>query len=288
MLAALSHIVIDELHERDLFADFLTIVLRSAMARHPHLRLVLMSATVREDLFSSYFGNCPVVRVPGYTHPVADYHLEDILSLVGYGAGGFGGFGGSGGGAGGNRKATADPDSPEGKAVQDAVMRGFLEGTDDAFDALMGTIRGVGGGGVTVGEQALVGVAHAATGATALMAAAGKGRHAEVSQMLGCGADPTQRSRDGSSSADWARKFGHHDIAATLDQAQVELTRLASMEDAAMTMSQYQLAADPDEVDLNLAHELIHWIITHRAADMQSASGGPEGAVLTLKSNSKP
>jgi ATP-dependent RNA helicase DHX36 len=82
MLAALSHIVIDELHERDLFADFLTIVLRSAMARHPHLRLVLMSATVREDLFSSYFGNCPVVRVPGYTHPVADYHLEDILPLV--------------------------------------------------------------------------------------------------------------------------------------------------------------------------------------------------------------
>ena len=59
MLASLSHIVIDELHERDLFADFLTIVLRSAMARHPHLRLVLMSATVRESLFSDYFGGCP-------------------------------------------------------------------------------------------------------------------------------------------------------------------------------------------------------------------------------------
>ena len=86
-----------------------------------------------------------------------------------------------------------------------------------------------------------------------MMAAAGKGRHMEVSQLLGCGADPTQRSRDGSSSADWARKFGHEDIAATLDQAQLELNRLASMEDAAMTMSQYQLAADPDEVDLNLA-----------------------------------
>jgi len=65
MLTSLSHIVIDELHERDLFADFLTIVLRSAMARHPHLRLVLMSATVRESLFSEYFGGCPVIRVPG-------------------------------------------------------------------------------------------------------------------------------------------------------------------------------------------------------------------------------
>ena len=55
MLASLSHIVIDELHERDLFADFLTIVLRSAMARHPHLRLVLMSATADAGFFADYF-----------------------------------------------------------------------------------------------------------------------------------------------------------------------------------------------------------------------------------------
>ena len=109
MLESLSHIVIDELHERDLFADFLTIVLRGVLARHRHLRLVLMSATVREDLFSDYFGGCPVIRVPGYTHPVADYHLEDILSLVGYGGGG-------GGVHDFVHAATADPDSPEGQA----------------------------------------------------------------------------------------------------------------------------------------------------------------------------
>jgi ATP-dependent RNA helicase DHX36 len=205
-------------------------------------------------------------------------------TLVGYGGGGFGGFGGAGSGGGG-KTATADPEGNEGKAMQAVVMRAFLEGTDDAFDALMSTIRGVGGGGFTVGEQALVGVAHAATGASALMAAAGKGRHMEVSQLLGCGADPTQRSRDGSSSADWARKFGHEDIAATLDQAQDELTRLASMEDSAMTMSQYQLAADPDEVDISLAQELIHWILTHRAADMRSASGGALHVGIKLTHN---
>ena len=275
MLASLSHIVIDELHERDLFADFLTIVLRSAMARHPHLRLVLMSATVRESLFSEYFGGCPVIRVPGYTHPVADYHLEDILDRVGYG-------GASGGGL--TRTATADPDSPEGKAMQAAVMHAFLEGSDDAFDALMCTIRGVGGGGVTVGETALVGVAHEQTGATALMAAAGKGRHVEVGQLLGCGADPTQRSRDGSSSADWARRFGHDDIAATLDQAQAELERLAHFQDSAIALSRYQLDADPDEVDLQLAQELIHWIVRRRAADVaaEQGGGGPDGAILVF------
>ena len=157
--------------------------------------------------------------------------------------------------------------------MQAVVMRAFLEGTDEAFDALMNTVRGVGSGGGTVGEQALVGVAHGGTGATALMAPAGKGRHMEVSQLLGCGADPTQRSRDGSSAADWARRFGHHDIAATLDYAQAQMDRLATVEDAALSMSQYQLAADPDEVDLLLAQELIHWIIGNRAGDMQSASG---------------
>jgi hypothetical protein len=51
------------------------------------------------------------------------------------------------------------------------------------------------------------------------------------------------------------------------------MDRLATVEDAALSMSQYQLAADPDEVDLQLAQELIHWIIGNRAGDMQSASG---------------
>ena len=274
MLESLSHIVIDELHERDLFADFLTIVLRGVLARHRHLRLVLMSATVREDLFSDYFGGCPVIRVPGYTHPVADYHLEDILSLVGYGGGG-------GGVHDFVHAATADPDSPEGQAVQAAVMRAFLEGTDESFGSLLDTVRGVGAAG-GFDERALVGVAHAQTGATALMAAAGKGRHVEVSQLIGMGADPTQRSRDGSSSADWARRFGHEDIAQTLDAAEDEIRRLSAMENASAQMSQYQIQADPDEVDLQLAQELIHWILTHRAGEMQTAHGGPAGAVLVF------
>ena len=275
MLESLSHIVIDELHERDLFADFLTIVLRGVLARHPHLRLVLMSATVREDLFSEYFGGCPVIRVPGYTHPVADYHLEDILSLVGYGGGGGGGVHDF------VHTATADPDGPEGQATQAAVMRAFLEGTDESFDSLLDTVRGVGSTS-GVEERALVGVAHAGTGATALMAAAGKGRHMEVSQLIGMGADPTQRSRDGSSSADWARRFGHEDIAQTLDAAEEQIKRLSAMENASAQMSQYQIQADPDEVDIQLAQELIHWILTHRAGEMQTRDGGPAGAVLVF------
>ena len=282
MLAGLSHIVVDEIHERDLFADFLAVVLRSALARHPHLKLVLMSATVREDLFSEYFNKCPVIKVPGRTHPVADYHLEDILGAVGYA--GAAGRGGAAGAA--RRAATADPDSPEGSAVQAATMRAFLEGTDESFEDLLSAItRGGHREGSFADEQALAGVAHAGTGATPLMAAAGKGRHVEVSRLLGCGADPSAKSRDGGTAADWARRFGHEDIAQTLDAARAELDRLASTEQNAMSLSSYQLAADPDEVDLDLAAALLHWIVSTRAEEVRRESGdgsGPDGAVLVF------
>ena len=54
------------------------------------------------------------------------------------------------------------------------------------------------------------------------------------------------------------------------------------MENASAQMSQYQIQADPDEVDIQLAQELIHWILTHRAGEMQTRDGGPAGAVLVF------
>lgn len=45
-VGSLTHVIIDEVHERDKQADFLLIVLKEAMSRQPNLRLILMSATV--------------------------------------------------------------------------------------------------------------------------------------------------------------------------------------------------------------------------------------------------
>ena len=44
--------VVDEIHERDRFADFLLILVRDLLPAHPHLRVILMSATLHVDLFS--------------------------------------------------------------------------------------------------------------------------------------------------------------------------------------------------------------------------------------------
>jgi ATP-dependent RNA helicase DHX29 len=54
------------------------------LARQPNLKLVLMSATLNATEISSYFGGCPVISIPGRTHPVEEHRLEDILELTGY------------------------------------------------------------------------------------------------------------------------------------------------------------------------------------------------------------
>jgi len=43
---SLTHVIIDEVHERNKQTDFLLIVLKDALQRHPNLRLILMSATI--------------------------------------------------------------------------------------------------------------------------------------------------------------------------------------------------------------------------------------------------
>jgi len=69
-------------HERDVLADFLLIVLRDLLATRPHLKLILMSATVDASRFADYFGNAtPVVQIPGRTFPIAQKYLTDVQKL---------------------------------------------------------------------------------------------------------------------------------------------------------------------------------------------------------------
>ncbi|KAB1225479.1 ATP-dependent RNA helicase DHX36 [Morella rubra] len=54
------------------------------LPRRRDLRLVLMSATLNAELFSSYFGGAPTIHIPGFTHPVRAHFLEDLLEKTGY------------------------------------------------------------------------------------------------------------------------------------------------------------------------------------------------------------
>jgi ATP-dependent RNA helicase DHX29 len=78
-----THVIVDEVHERSVDSDFLILVLRRALATHPHLRVVLMSATADADLFAAYFHGAPVVSIPGRMYPVSEFYLEDICRQIG-------------------------------------------------------------------------------------------------------------------------------------------------------------------------------------------------------------
>uniref|UniRef100_A0A8D8YRQ8 Probable ATP-dependent RNA helicase YTHDC2 n=1 Tax=Cacopsylla melanoneura TaxID=428564 RepID=A0A8D8YRQ8_9HEMI len=80
----LTHLIIDEVHERDRSTDFLLIVLKELLLQCRNLRLILMSATLDAAMFSKYFNNCPIVSIPGKLFPVKEYYLEDILPQIGY------------------------------------------------------------------------------------------------------------------------------------------------------------------------------------------------------------
>lgn len=78
-LQEVTHLVLDEVHERSIESDFLLIILRKLLSRRPTLKVVLMSATVDAAKFSAYFDGAPILTVPGRTFPVEIKYLEDAL-----------------------------------------------------------------------------------------------------------------------------------------------------------------------------------------------------------------
>ncbi|WP_443639965.1 ATP-dependent RNA helicase HrpA [Candidatus Njordibacter sp. Uisw_039] len=63
-------IIVDEAHERSLNIDFLLGYLKQLLARRDDLKLIITSATIDLERFSTHFSNAPVVEVSGRTFPV--------------------------------------------------------------------------------------------------------------------------------------------------------------------------------------------------------------------------
>lgn len=92
-LADVSHVVIDEVHERSLDTDFLLILMRDVLKKRKDLKLILMSATLDAAMFEQYFtGTSTVgkVEIEGRTYPVTDIYLDEIVRAIGFGDGDLG------------------------------------------------------------------------------------------------------------------------------------------------------------------------------------------------------
>ncbi|XP_022910622.2 dosage compensation regulator mle isoform X1 [Onthophagus taurus] len=81
-LRGVSHVIVDEIHERDVNSDFIMVVLRDMIHSYPDLRVILMSATIDTTLFSKYFNDCPVIEIPGRAYPVQSFFLEDCIQIT--------------------------------------------------------------------------------------------------------------------------------------------------------------------------------------------------------------
>lgn len=75
-----THIIVDEVHERDLHTDFFLTLLRRVLDHRKDVKVILMSATVDPSAFQEYFTDCTTVEIPGKTnYPIEELFLEDVL-----------------------------------------------------------------------------------------------------------------------------------------------------------------------------------------------------------------
>uniref|UniRef100_A0A0K0F424 RNA helicase n=1 Tax=Strongyloides venezuelensis TaxID=75913 RepID=A0A0K0F424_STRVS len=79
-----SHVIVDEVHERTLDTDFLLIILKKLMYQYPNLRVILMSATVNTEQFERYLNGIEVIELNGTSHQVQEMYLDEFIQYYNY------------------------------------------------------------------------------------------------------------------------------------------------------------------------------------------------------------
>ncbi|KAL0740756.1 hypothetical protein Bca4012_082269 [Brassica carinata] len=239
----ITHIIVDEIHERDCYSDFMLAIIRDLLPSNPHLRLILMSATLDAERFSGYFGGCPVVRVPGFTYPVRTLYLEDVLSILKSG--------------GDNHLSSANLSIPDQKldltdedklALDEAII---LAWTNDEFDALLDLVS-------SRGSPEIYNYQHQSTLLTPLMVFAGKGRISDVCMLLSFGADSNLKSKDGMTALELAETEDQLE-AAQIIREHAESSQSNSQQGQQL-LDKYMATINPEQVDVSLIQQLMRKI----------------------------
>ncbi|KAG2600990.1 hypothetical protein PVAP13_5KG562300 [Panicum virgatum] len=238
-ILGISHIIVDEIHERDRFSDFMLTILRDLLPVYPHLRLVLMSATIDAVRFSQYFNGCSVIQVPGFTYPVKTYYLEDVLSILQS--------------EGDNHLSTTTSD----KKQSSILTEDFKSSMDDSinlalvneeFDPLLELISA---------EQnpEIYNYQHSETGVTPLMVFAAKGQLGDVCMLLSFGVDCSAQDRDGKSALDWAQQEKQQEVYEVIIK-HMECSSAKSTEDNEL-LNKYMATINPEHIDTLLIERLL-------------------------------
>ncbi|XP_054034566.1 3'-5' RNA helicase YTHDC2 [Dryobates pubescens] len=265
-LSTVTHIIVDEVHERDRFSDFLLIKLRDVLQNQMNLKLIVSSAALDADLFMRYFGNCPLIHIQGRPFEVKEMFLEDILRTTGYT----------------NKEMVKYKKEKQQEEKQQSTLSewySFQENNsklvsrkqksvpsatnecnllDDGGDAVFNQLTEKDANclepwlikemdsclsdiwlhkdidsfaqvfHLILTENVSVDYRHSETSATALMIASGRGFLSQVEQLISMGADIHCKSSNGWMALDWAKRFGQTEVVDLLESysASVEFGNL--------------------------------------------------------------
>ena len=297
LLDGMTHVLIDEIHEREAMADFLLTVMKDTLARNKKMKLVLMSATLDTQLFLDYFPDCRHISLAGRMFPVEEFSLEKILLSSSYSSKEMERLRRCGEV---QRSATMeeltsslarlqseDVTAPaeeekkknilqeEDKVVleeMDKILeKCFLDGGEEHFVDLQEELSSEGG-------EVLVNYSHSVTGVTSLIAAATRGVPDLVELCLQLGANTAHKLGNGWTALDCARQQGQEECEQLLvkfeekqDGSVVELSQEMTEEEREV-LRLYTASVDTDQVDHDLVLHLLRHIHTTQ----------PEGAVLVF------
>ncbi|KAH7642753.1 dosage compensation regulator [Dermatophagoides farinae] len=81
-LKGVSHLIIDEVHERDINTDLLLIIIRDLIKLDLNIHVIIMSATLGVSHFQNYFNCRNVMEIDSHVFPVRRYYLEDTIEMI--------------------------------------------------------------------------------------------------------------------------------------------------------------------------------------------------------------
>nr|SZF06516.1 dosage compensation regulator [Psoroptes ovis] len=81
-LKGVSHVIIDEVHERDINTDLLLIIMRDLIRLDLNIHVVIMSATLGVSHFQKYLNCDKVMEIDSQLFPVRRYYLEDTIEMI--------------------------------------------------------------------------------------------------------------------------------------------------------------------------------------------------------------